>query len=509
MRRTLPLAAVLAALFLACSDDKRGVPVPELEEPAADAATEADPVAGAEAAIADDPHPQQAEFDERRESPLIRRARLPDFADLPGILERGSISVIVTPSRTNFFFAGTHIRGFEYELLGKYEQRLKKKVGHRRFKMLFLPVPFNEVLPGLLSGQGDVAAAGLTITPERAEQVAFSAPYLTGVNEVLVTRPGVELESLDDLAGQTVYVARGSSYVGHLSAAVPGADVTEAPEHLTVEDLLELVRAEVIPFTVADRHVARIWSGVFPELVIRDDLVVHEGGDIAWAVRQNNPELLADLNAFARAHRQGTLIGNVLFKRYFKDARWVSGPSPGEDARLLELEGLFRKYGERYDIDWLTLAALAFQESRFDHNARSRAGAVGMMQVLPKTAASIGIQDPENLESNIHAGAKYLDWMREHYFDDPGVRPGAQIDFALASYNAGPNRVRRLRRKAPELGYDPDVWFGNVEQLMLQEVGWEPVGYVAGINKYYFALSLQYELFQRRERTKQKLLDGG
>ncbi len=508
MRRTLPLAAVLASLILACSDEDRGVPVPELDAPLAEATAESDPAVPGPIEASDDPHPNQAEFDERRDSPLIRRARLPDFSDLPEILGRGSIGVIVTPSRTNFFFIQNRLRGFEYELLGKYEKRLDEKNGRRRFKMLFLPVPFNEVLPALLAGEGDIAAAGLTVTPERAKLVAFSEPYLRGVNEVIVTRADVELESLDELAGQTVYVARGSSHFDHLSTAVPEADVREAPEQLTVEDLLELVQGEVIPFTVSDRHVAQIWSGVFPELVIRDDLVVHEGGDIAWAVRPGNPELLADLNAFARAHRQGTLIGNVLFKRYFKDARWVRGPSVGEDARLLELEDLFRKYGERYDIDWLTLAALAFQESRFDHNARSRAGAVGIMQVLPKTAAAMGIQDPENLESNIHAGAKYLDWMREHYFDDPGVRPGAQVDFALASYNAGPNRVRRLRRKAPELGYDPDVWFANVEQIMLQEVGWEPVRYVASINKYYFALSLQYELYQRRKRTKENLLGG-
>ena len=126
------------------------------------------------------------------------------------------------------------------------------------------------------------------------------------------------------------------------------------------------------------------------------------------------------------------------------------------------------------------------------------------MQLLPSTAAdkSVGITGIDKLENNIHAGAKYLAFLRDRYFDDPAIEPPARLDFAWAAYNAGPARVRRLREKAAKRGLDPNKWFFNVEQLAAEEIGRETVDYVANINKYYLAYTLQFDSARRREAAR-------
>jgi membrane-bound lytic murein transglycosylase MltF len=130
---------------------------------------------------------------------------------------------------------------------------------------------------------------------------------------------------------------------------------------------------------------------------------------------------------------------------------------------------------------------------------RSPVGAIGVMQVMPATARdrSVNIPNIEELEPNIHAGIKYLRWIVDNYFDDPAIDPRNQMLFAFASYNAGPNRIARLRKEAEVAGLDPDVWFRNVELVAARKVGREPVQYVSNIFKYYLAYSLVAEQRQR------------
>jgi membrane-bound lytic murein transglycosylase MltF len=226
---------------------------------------------------------------------------------------------------------------------------------------------------------------------------------------------------------------------------------------------------------------------------LREDLVLHDGCEIAWAVRKDNPKLLADLNRFVGEHKKGTLLGNILFKRYYQNTKWVRNPLRIEDRpRLRALADQFRKYGEQYAFDWLMLAAQAYQESGLDPSVRSKAGAVGIMQLLPSTAKDMGITNIDKTENNIHAGAKYMAWLREKYFSEPGLSPEARWDFCLAAYNAGPNRVVGWRKKAASQGLDPNKWFNNVEHIAQHQVGQETPRYVSNINKYYVAYTLAY-----------------
>jgi membrane-bound lytic murein transglycosylase MltF len=442
--------------------------------------------------------------DEGPLSPYAKRTLAPWTGDLAGMRERRMIRVLVTYDKTNFFLVGGRPHGFEYELLRGFEDELNQGLGPGEVatQVVFLPVPFERLLSALVEGRGDVAAAGLTITPEREERVAFTAPYLDDVREVVVTAADAgELARLEDLAGRTVLVPRATSYVTHLRAlsreleekGLAPIEVVEAEEGLQSEDLLEMVNAGAAPLTVVDDHIARLWAQLLEDVVVREDLVVHGGSRIAWAVRKESPELREALSRYAHANRRGTLLGNVLFRRYHEDDQWIRNPLAEKDAeRLRELEALFRKYAERYDFDWLMIAALAYQESGLDHSKRSRRGAVGLMQLLPSTAAdpNVGIADIADREKNVHAGVKYLAFLRDHYFRDDSIPAPARIDFALAAYNAGPRKVARFRARARAMGLDPNRWFRNVELAALQLVGRETVRYVSRINKYYLAYRL-------------------
>jgi membrane-bound lytic murein transglycosylase MltF len=154
------------------------------------------------------------------------------------------------------------------------------------------------------------------------------------------------------------------------------------------------------------------------------------------------------------------------------------------------MQHLFRRYAGEYDFDWLMVAAQAYQESRLDQSVRSGVGAVGVMQVLPSTAADIGVEGIEELEPNINAGVKYLRYLHDQYFADLPLDRRNRHLFAFAAYNAGPNRIRRLRATAERVGLDPNVWFGNVEAVAAKEIGTETVRYVSNIAKYYVAYTL-------------------
>ena len=418
-----------------------------------------------------------------------------EFGDLPEIIDRGLIRVLVSPSRTNYFIDNGKQRGFEYDIMREYEKVLRTR-RKGRFVMVFLPVPFGRLLPELVAGRGDIAAAGLTVTEARLDSVTFSDPYLTGVSEIVVGRRGGDtLDSLADLSGKTVHVVRSSSYEQHLlelsellkRRGLPPITVSRAPAYLESEDLLELVDRGIVDFTVVDDHIAEIWSRSLERIRPYPDIVIRDGGQLAWAVRSGDDALRQHLSGFARRNRKGSLLGNVVFKRYFQDSKWVS---TGEllDERLTYLRSVVQRYAEEYDFDWLLLAAIAYQESRFDEAAHSSHGAVGLFQIKPVIAAAepIGVKDISTSENNIKAAVRYLDHVRGHYLGDPEIPDAARIDLMLASYNAGPTRIRRLRRQAAAKGYDPNRWFGNVERM----AGRETIRYVANVNRYYYAFRL-------------------
>ena len=432
--------------------------------------------------------------------------------DLPEIRKRRFLRVLVTYSKTNFFLMKGVPHGFEYEMLRQYEKFLNKGKGRRSLQtqLVFIPVPFDQLIPALLEGRGDIVASGLTNTPDRRKQVTFTTPYLPKIDEIVVSHKATKgLNDLIDLSGRRVAVVRASSYVDSLKSLNSQlraqkrkpVNIFQVSENLEAEDVLELVNAGVLKVTVVDRHIAELWSGVLTNLALHTNLKASKGGQIAWAVRPNNPDLRKSLNRFIKGNKKGTLIGNILFKRYYQNREWIKNPLEKQERKKLEgFIRLFKEYGNQYGFDWLAIAAQAYQESEFNHNAKSSAGAVGIMQMLPSTAASKAVNIPniQPLENNIHAGVKYLAWIRDRYFSGPEISPEDRIDFSFAAYNAGPGAIQKMRRKAKTMGLNPNKWFYNVELAALKYIGQEPVRYVANIHKYYVAYSMISESLDKR-----------
>ncbi len=445
----------------------------------------------------------------------LPRANTPWKGDLDGMAARRVIRVLVVYSKTFYFLDGPQQRGLTYELLKEFETFVNRQYKTKTLKiqLVIIPVARDELLPALLEGRADLAAANLTVTAKRRRQVDFSDPFLKGVSELVISRADdVPIEGLKDLAGRTISLRRSSSYYESLLAVnerleAQGLDpvrLEPADENLEDEDLLEMVNAGLLPAIVMDSHKAHFWKQIFPDIVLHETFPLRTDGEVAWAMRPQSPVLKKAVNRFVRGHKKGTLLGNVLFKRYLKSTRWVRNALSKEElAKFNAVVGLFEKYAARYDFDHLMITAQAYQESGLDHSRVSPAGAVGIMQLLPSTAASkaVGISDIRKLENNIHAGVRYLRHIQDFYLADEPMDPLNKTLFAFASYNAGPSRVMKLRREAGRQGLDPNRWFHHVENVAAQRVGRETVQYVGNIYKYYIAYRLVAEKIEHKKRV--------
>lgn len=434
--------------------------------------------------------------------------------DLPELAKRRMIRVLVVPNKTNYFVDQGTQRGVTYETFKAFEDDYNKraKTGHLRVHVVFVPVSRDRLIPDLVAGRGDVAAAGLTVTALRAKDVDFAQPVYDAVKEIVVTGPGAPaLANTQALSGQEVFVRRSSSYWESLTALnaqlakakKPPVKLKPAPETLEDEDLLEMANAGLVKIVVVDDYKAAFWAKVFPKLSLHPDVALREGGKIAWAIRKGSPKLKAELDAFVATHKVGTGFGNTLVNRYLKNLKYVKdATADAERAKFDQTVALFRKYGAQYKLDWLLIAAQGYQESRLDQNAKSHVGAVGVMQVMPATGKELKVGDIRQLEPNIHAGTKYIRFMVDQYYEK---EPMSQLDkhlFAFASYNAGPARIRKLRAEAKTRGLDPNRWFNNVEAIAAERIGRETVQYVSNIYKYYIAYTLLMEQLQQKQAAK-------
>jgi len=262
----------------------------------------------------------------------------------------------------------------------------------------------------------------------------------------------------------------------------------------------------VLKAIVVDSHKAAFWEQVFDKIEVHRDISVQSGNRIAWALRKDSPRLMKSITAFSETVKKGSLLGNILRKRYLGNTSWLDNALDGEDRkRYDETIEIIKRYADEYEFDWLIIAAQAYQESRFDQSKHSPAGAIGVMQLLPTTAAdkAVGIPDISNLENNIHAGVKYLHWLRKTYFSDEAIAPLDRVLFSFAAYNAGPGNMKRAKRRAKRLGFDPNRWFGNVEIGMYRAVSGEPASYVRNIYKYY----VTYQGLEKSRQAREKALD--
>ncbi len=450
-------------------------------------------------------------YDENALSTIVPQlSRLDDHwrEDLPEMLQRRTIRVLTTYSPSTYFIFEGRSYGFEYSLLKDFETFINRRFRRKATQTVleFIPVPENLLIPCLQIGIGDMVAAGIRRPPQDIDGIDFTIPYLQNVSDVLIThRQAPAINLIEDLAGRRIHIQpawQQSKTLRRIDARllVTGRRPlkrTTTNGFLSSEDILELVNEGVIDLSIVESHIARLWSSVYPDIVILEFPEISAHTPIAWAVRRDNPEFKASLDRFLRGRQRGSWFGNIYYRQYFKETRWVSNPLiPTDHAKFSRYAPLFRKYGSRYGFDWMLLAAIAYQESQMKNRRRSHAGAVGLMQVMPTTAgdANVDIDNIWDPEQNVHAGSKYLALLRDVYFPAAEYSPQERIHFILAAYNAGPGKIARCRRLAVRMGNDPRKWFGHTELAARRLIGNETVRYVSNVSRYYMAYSLGHTM---------------
>jgi membrane-bound lytic murein transglycosylase MltF len=451
----------------------------------------------------------------------VAKVTAPFKGDLDALVKRRLIRVLTPYSKTGFFVHGGVTRGIVYDVFKKFETdlNLKLKTGNLKILVIFIPTPINELAQRLIDGNGDILAAPVIITEQRRELLDFTTPTARNISEVIVTGPGgSEVARLDDLSGKTLYLLKSWAYwkdMEQLSARLVKAGkapvkLIQAPDGLEPEDLLEMVNAGIVPATAAHDYLARFWAQVLPNLKVNPAAAVKTGGEIAWAIRKGSPKLKAELDAFIAGYPENSALRSVVLANYLKSTKFAkAATSATERAKLENLVTLFQKYGDKYGMDYLLMAAQGYQESALNQAVKSPYGAIGVMQVMPPTGKQMNVGDITKVEPNIHAGVKFIRFMMDQYYGkEPDMTPLNKELFTFASYNAGPARIAALRKQAAARGLNPNVWFNNVEVLAAEKIGRETVTYVSNIYKYYLGYRLLMEQRIEREKAKEALKAG-
>ena len=437
---------------------------------------------------------------------LTRRQTIPYWDDLPGIEARNTLRILTKNDAASYFLWQGELMGFDYELIRKYANQ-------KKLWLEVIEVPdHKQMTEMLIDGQADVMT-GFLMPSDAIEKkgVAFSEPYHFTANVIVARENGSALMTTDDLSGRVIYGfanSPGWTNLQLLQKEKGGFTLIPIGEDLSVEDVLDRVNEGVFDLAVLYRHEVEAelkWRRGIKVVLTLDDNIPH-----VWGVRASNKELLSSLNKFIHKEYKG-LFYNVVYRRYFewesdKGSKGVSRSRDKNNQGLTPYDDLIKKYASIYGVDWRLVAAQMYQESRFNPSVVSWAGARGLMQVLPRTAKSMGIENLTDPESGIEAGVKYLGWLRERFEQELSVKDRQW--FVLASYNAGLGHVRDARRLARQKGWNADRWFDNVERAMLllskQKYarksrhgyvrGREPVQYVRKIKQRYEAYIQQVKV---------------
>jgi membrane-bound lytic murein transglycosylase MltF len=498
LNRSLILA-VLALLLGACSQEQ---PAPEhsQEKPAPEQAKTETKIDAKSAAA--EPAPA---FDQDL-PPIVRT---PWKGDLDEMVKRRVVRVLVPFQRPEFFYMEGHPAGILQEAFQEVERVLNaqyKTNAANRIIVGLLPTPIDQLRDRMTGGYGDIAAYSISITEQNRQLVDFTIPTLTGLKIIVVTGPGApDLKSLDDLSGKEVWTVpqtRMRSDLEALNAKLQARGkapvvIREADAVLDPADVMELVNAGTFPIALMQSQKAEFWQQIFSDVKPRMDLAVADDVELGWAIQKGTPKLKAFLDDFIKTHGVGTSFGNTVMRRYLKETKYVKNAREASEMQKFRATApLFKKYAADYNFDYLLLVAQGYQESRLDQSVKSPVGAVGIMQVMPKTAASqpVNVPNIQNVDANIHAGVRMIHFLVNDYFNEPGLNQLNRTLFAIASYNAGPAKIARCRQLAKDMGYDPNKWFGNVEVATAKLVGRETTQYVANIYKYYVAYRMAAQI---------------
>ncbi len=407
---------------------------------------------------------------------FLKGCASPEQTDLSEIKQRGKLIAITGYDANSYFIYKGRPMGYEFELLSLLANHLGVKLE------ILISNDRDELFHRLERGEGDILAANLTITSER-EEYSFTEHLMT-TRQVLVQRkPGnwreMRLHDIEKqlirnpiaLAGKQIHVREQSSYYSRLQNLSDeiggGIGIVAAPGDLSTEELIRRVAEGEIEFTVADENIAMINQAYYANIDIGTALSFPQR--IAWVVRSGAPELLTAVNAWIHEAKKGVAY-HAIHERYYSNRRGFHDRLSGDllsrpAANLSPYDDLLKKSAALIGWDWRLLASQVYQESLFDPNATSWAGAMGLMQLLPETAISFGAVNIQDPIENVTAGTNYLRWLEEYWDLIPDSTERRK--FVLASYNVGYGHVEDARRLAAKFGADQNTWEGHVAAFML------------------------------------------
>jgi membrane-bound lytic murein transglycosylase F len=401
-----------------------------------------------------------------------------------------------------FLYRGEQM-GFEYELALGFAQELGVELD------VLTPPPGVELTSWLKAGKGDVLAGLFTNSEENGKTLSVSLSYLETRAQILAGRTAPGIGAVTELAGKTIAVQPDALYAHQLLSSLPPWSLlpvlTKVPSDDGINNAVQAVERGQVTAMLVPELVAEITQRVYPGK-LRTIWTIPEPVQLVWAVRPEQTDLLRAINNYLeRANRSG--LRKMLFDKYFVNAEYLGNSTRMAEStliakRLSRYDHLIARHAEEAGFDWRLVAALIFEESRFDNQRVSEAGAYGLMQITPMAAQDMGVKNYTAPRGNIVAGVKYLQSLARQF---PHGRPDDRLALMLASYFLGSGHVEDAQRLARQLGYDPHCWEESMERaLSLLEdpayytqtlygstLGSRAVRYVNAIRKRY-ALYSQY-----------------
>jgi len=398
--------------------------------------------------------------------------------DLDSIRSRGKLIAVTDFNSINYFIYKGEPMGFNYELLKSFSDNIGIDLE------IISENQLDNAFELLNTGKADLVAIGLTVNSSRKKDILFSEP-IDETRQVLVQRKphnwrSLTADALDKrlirnqqgLARKTIYAQAGSSHVERLKtlASELGDSINIIEVPFDSEKLIQNVAEGLIDYTVCDENTAIVNATYYRNIDIATPVSFPQ--NLAWGVRKENSEkLLNELNRWISSYKK-TGSYALLYAKYFRNSRSSmivrSDYYTLSTGKVSRYDDMIKKYSGRIDWDWRLLASLICQESRFDPNVESGAGAIGLMQIMPLTGENFGIDITASPESNMKAGIEYINWLHS-IFDSKIPDEKERINFILAAYNAGPGHVLDAMKLAEKHGMDPHKWDGNVAVWLLKK----------------------------------------
>jgi membrane-bound lytic murein transglycosylase F len=416
--------------------------------------------------------------------------------DWPAIEQQGRLRMLSLNNAASYFMWRGELVGFDLDLMKKFVEQ------HGLQLSVVLKDSISELIIALQQGEGDIIAASLTQSATREELgLQFSNPYLFVSQQLVGRADGPSVSSLDQLAGRRIGVNPDKVFYSifkQLQTEGVDVEILEYPRTTTEAMIDKLLQGE-FDFTAADSHLLAIESAYRDNLKI--NLSLGEKTDIVWGLRPDQRQLKELLNDFIKQEYRG-LFYNITYNKYFKNRRKMDQLKADRllpDGVLSPYDDIVKSLSEQYGMDWRLIIAQMYQESKFNPEAKSFAGALGLMQVMPRTGRDLGYSDLNQVENGIGAGIAYMDWLEDRFPGELDLQE--RLFFTLAAYNVGAGHVRDARRLTSQLGNDPNRWFGHVDAAMLLLAkpeyykkarfgyarGSEPVKYVKDIRDRYLS----------------------